>query len=171
MSGAIPPLPQCAFMAWCSVKSTGTILPFTLPLPTLSSNTSWVYSRHLQITFSLVKHVNSLDMKKRISWYITLQQLTVINLFHVAFVGNTQKLRRVDANIQNKQSRTPNKGWSYGLGVGSRTNISLLRKCYQMLHRASDLNEFFGTSLNNNKKKWTSDLEHGMTGVSIGQSH
>jgi hypothetical protein len=33
MSGAIPPLPQCAFMAWCSVKkSTGTTL-----LPTLST--------------------------------------------------------------------------------------------------------------------------------------
>jgi hypothetical protein len=31
MSGAIPPLPQYAFMAWCSVKSIGT----TLPLPSL----------------------------------------------------------------------------------------------------------------------------------------
>jgi hypothetical protein len=29
MRGAIPPLPQYDFMAWCSVKSTGTILPFT----------------------------------------------------------------------------------------------------------------------------------------------
>jgi hypothetical protein len=29
MRGAIPPLPQYAFMAWCSVKSIGT----TLPLP------------------------------------------------------------------------------------------------------------------------------------------
>jgi hypothetical protein len=27
MSGAIPPLPQYAFMAWCLVKSTGTSLP------------------------------------------------------------------------------------------------------------------------------------------------
>jgi hypothetical protein len=27
MSGAIPPLPQYAFMAWCLVKSTGTTLP------------------------------------------------------------------------------------------------------------------------------------------------
>jgi hypothetical protein len=26
MSGAIPPLPQYVFMAWCSVKSRGTIL-------------------------------------------------------------------------------------------------------------------------------------------------
>jgi hypothetical protein len=31
MLGAIHPLPQYAFMAWCSVKSTG----ITLPLPFL----------------------------------------------------------------------------------------------------------------------------------------
>jgi len=32
MGGAVPPLPQYAFMAWCSVGgSTGTTLPF-LPL-------------------------------------------------------------------------------------------------------------------------------------------
>jgi hypothetical protein len=36
MSGNIPPLPQYAFMAWCSVRgSTGTTLPFTLSMPTL----------------------------------------------------------------------------------------------------------------------------------------
>jgi hypothetical protein len=29
MSGAIPPLPQNAFMAYCSVKSTGTTLPLS----------------------------------------------------------------------------------------------------------------------------------------------
>jgi len=29
MREAIPPLPQYAFMAWCSVKSTGATLPFT----------------------------------------------------------------------------------------------------------------------------------------------
>jgi hypothetical protein len=34
MSGAIPPLPQYALMAWCSVKSTGTALslPFTIEM-------------------------------------------------------------------------------------------------------------------------------------------
>jgi hypothetical protein len=31
MREAIPPLLQFAFMAWCSVKSIGTTLPFTLP--------------------------------------------------------------------------------------------------------------------------------------------
>jgi hypothetical protein len=30
MRGAIPPLNQSSFMAWCLVKSTGTTLPFTL---------------------------------------------------------------------------------------------------------------------------------------------
>jgi hypothetical protein len=30
MGGAVPPFPQYAFMAWCSVRgSTGTTLPFT----------------------------------------------------------------------------------------------------------------------------------------------
>jgi hypothetical protein len=32
MLGAIPPLPQNVFIAWCSVKSTETNLPFTLHL-------------------------------------------------------------------------------------------------------------------------------------------
>jgi hypothetical protein len=32
LHGAIPPLPQYAFMEWCSVKSTGTTLPFTFLL-------------------------------------------------------------------------------------------------------------------------------------------
>jgi hypothetical protein len=35
MSGAIPPLPQYTFMAWCSVKGTGATnytFTFTLPL-------------------------------------------------------------------------------------------------------------------------------------------
>jgi hypothetical protein len=31
VGGAVPPLPQYAFMAWCSVRgSTGTTVPFTL---------------------------------------------------------------------------------------------------------------------------------------------
>jgi hypothetical protein len=36
MRGAIPPLPQYASMAWWSVKSTGTTLPFyLLPFTTM----------------------------------------------------------------------------------------------------------------------------------------
>jgi len=30
MSGAIPPLPQYAFMVWCSVKAQGQLYIFTL---------------------------------------------------------------------------------------------------------------------------------------------
>jgi hypothetical protein len=36
MSGAIPPLPQYAFMAWCLVKHRNSFT-FTLPLPYLLS--------------------------------------------------------------------------------------------------------------------------------------
>jgi hypothetical protein len=39
MPGAIPPLSQYAFMAWCSVKKhTGTNLPLLLPLSICKSN-------------------------------------------------------------------------------------------------------------------------------------
>jgi hypothetical protein len=31
MHGAIPPLPEYAFMAWCSVKGQGQFYLFTLP--------------------------------------------------------------------------------------------------------------------------------------------
>jgi hypothetical protein len=31
MSGAIPPLPQYAFMAWCSVKAQGQLYLYLLP--------------------------------------------------------------------------------------------------------------------------------------------
>jgi hypothetical protein len=40
MSGAIHPLPQYAFMAWCLVKSTGT----TLPLPYCYVILEFIYS-------------------------------------------------------------------------------------------------------------------------------
>jgi hypothetical protein len=38
MIGAIPPLPQDAFMAWCSVKKkrTGATLPLPLPYPSMN---------------------------------------------------------------------------------------------------------------------------------------
>jgi hypothetical protein len=35
MSGAIPPLPQCAFMVWCSVKAQGQLFLYLLPLPVM----------------------------------------------------------------------------------------------------------------------------------------
>ena len=47
------------------------------------------------------------------------------------------------ANILNKQSRTVDKGWTSGLGVGRGANNSYTVKknvlCYEMFTRASDL--------------------------------
>jgi hypothetical protein len=40
MRGAILPLLQFAFVVWCSVKSTGTTLPFYLLISTSPSQTS-----------------------------------------------------------------------------------------------------------------------------------
>jgi hypothetical protein len=42
----------------------------------------------------------------------------------VADGGNTLQVRRVAANILNKQSRTADKGWSSSLGVGRGANNS-----------------------------------------------
>jgi hypothetical protein len=33
MSGAVPPLPQYTFMAWCSIKAQGQLYLFLMPLP------------------------------------------------------------------------------------------------------------------------------------------
>jgi hypothetical protein len=43
----------------------------------------------------------------------------------VADGGDGHQIWRVAANILNKQSRTANRGWSSGLGVGRGTNNSL----------------------------------------------
>jgi len=46
MRGAIPPLPQYAFMAWCSVKARGQLylLPLPVPLPLPSYVNSFLSS-------------------------------------------------------------------------------------------------------------------------------
>jgi len=44
MSGAITPLPKHAFMAWCSVKAQGQLLP--LPLPPVISCFETPSGRH-----------------------------------------------------------------------------------------------------------------------------
>jgi hypothetical protein len=51
MSGAIPSFPQYAFMAWCSVKSTGTVLP--LPFILLSYRSAFMY----YLSMLQIKHV------------------------------------------------------------------------------------------------------------------
>jgi hypothetical protein len=46
MGGAVPPIPQCAFLAWFSVRgSTGATLPFTFTL------------NLLKISFNYVSHI------------------------------------------------------------------------------------------------------------------
>jgi hypothetical protein len=49
MSGAIPPLPQYAFMAWCSIKNTGT----TLLLPLFNKLINCVCMMRKQIKYAL----------------------------------------------------------------------------------------------------------------------
>jgi hypothetical protein len=71
--------------------------------------------------------------------------------------GDSLHIWRVDANLLNKQSWTANKGSSYGLEVGcGATNLPQRERrrerereteeevCYRILHRSSDLDEFFG---------------------------
>jgi hypothetical protein len=54
-------------------------------------------------------------------------------------------------NILNKRSRTDDNGWSSswgwgsGLGLGLSTAHCKKQACYKMLHRASDLDRFFGS--------------------------
>jgi hypothetical protein len=62
MGGAVPPLPQYAFMAWCSVRgSTETTLPFYLY--------KWVKSAAFDNPFTLVVHeINAIESNKSIEW-------------------------------------------------------------------------------------------------------
>jgi len=45
MSGAIPPLPQYAFMAWCLVKAHGQLYLYLLPFEVYV-----IFSQILQVT-------------------------------------------------------------------------------------------------------------------------
>ena len=55
-------------------------------------------------------------------------------------------IRRVAANILNKQPQKADNGWSSRLGVGRGANNSSLLKhiLFQNIHKASDLNQYFG---------------------------
>jgi hypothetical protein len=51
------------------------------------------------------------------------------------------QIRRIAANILNKQSRTADNGWSSRLGVGRGANNHLKNvTCYEMFQGASNLN-------------------------------
>jgi hypothetical protein len=74
MGGAVPPLPQHAFMASCSVRgSTGATLPFTLLGPLLSSPVS-------------IMTLLSPNTSKRLVSYIKLFIFSY--LFHVEMFQN-----------------------------------------------------------------------------------
>jgi hypothetical protein len=66
----------------------------------------------------------------------------------VADVGYGLPVQRIVVNIANKQSRTADKGWcsSFGLGRGTNNSSPQLTAYYEMLHRASQLDAFFGTT-------------------------
>jgi hypothetical protein len=59
----------------------------------------------------------------------------------VADGGDGLQIWRTAANVSYKQSRTADKGWSPGLGVGRGAKTRKKSFCYEMLHRASDLDD------------------------------
>jgi hypothetical protein len=65
----------------------------------------------------------------------------------VAVGGDGLQIRRVAANILNKQSRTADMGWSssFRLGGGLTNPIVKTLICYEQYHRGSDQDGFFGT--------------------------
>jgi hypothetical protein len=66
----------------------------------------------------------------------------------VAVGGNCLQIRRVAANISNKQSRTADRGWSssLGIGLGLTTPHHKLLICYETGTTASDKDGFFDTT-------------------------
>jgi hypothetical protein len=60
--------------------------------------------------------------------------------------GDGLQMRRVPANILNKQSRTANKVWSSSLGVGRGLTTPQHKKyaCYEMSKTVSDFDSSFG---------------------------
>jgi hypothetical protein len=73
--------------------------------------------------------------------------------------GESLQIWRVAANILNKQSQTADMGWSSSMAGVCGGNISIIKKtkqvCYEMLHRASDLDGFFG--MTKAKNIWTKE--------------
>jgi hypothetical protein len=58
----------------------------------------------------------------------------------VANRGGGIQVWKLAVNISNKQSRTTAREWSSSLGLsGGLTTLRIKPSCYEMLHRASDL--------------------------------
>jgi hypothetical protein len=76
MSGVIHPLPQYAFMAWCSVKRTGITLPLTYYDTWYLAHNSRVVRFHLLLFRYVLQHMKSvyyLDMSQGVQ-YVTYVQ-------------------------------------------------------------------------------------------------
>lgn len=62
--------------------------------------------------------------------------------------GESLQMWRVAAYILNNKLRTADKGWSSSFLFGRRLSARHRKRaaCYEMLYRASDLDEFFGAT-------------------------
>jgi hypothetical protein len=69
-------------------------------------------------------HIIRLIFKQTLGWIVLSGSLvtTAWSILRVADGGEGLQIWRVAANILNKQSRTPDKGWPSGLGVGRGAN-------------------------------------------------
>jgi hypothetical protein len=89
----------------------------------------------------------------------------------VADGGDAFQIWRVAANILNKQSRTADRWWPSGLGVGRGKHPPTVKKMYVLQSIYKGLgNErilWHGPSTG----KWIRNLARGMSGVSIGQAN
>jgi len=76
-----------------------------------------------------------------------------------AYHHSMARPRRVAVNIWNRQSRTADKGLSSSLGAGRGADSSRSKEpaCHEMVHRASDLDWFFGKPT-----QWKMDMKFGI---------
>jgi hypothetical protein len=154
MSGAIPPLLQYAFMAWCSVKKKKKHRDNF----TTAATCPWKWTRKLVVVSNKVK-----------TCYVGPGPGPCHHRMACPGVvdGGDGLIWRVAANILNKHSRIPDKWWSLGLGLGRGTKN---RKMSSLLLNAIQ-RPGIGRILWNykNNGKLMSYLEHGIVGVFIGQ--
>jgi len=75
------------------------------------------------------------------------------------------------AYLLNKQSRTPEKGWSSSYGVGRVANNSSSKKHILLRNVHTKLRTWTDTLVRLRNEKGTWDLVRGMLGVCTGQTH
>jgi hypothetical protein len=77
MSGVIPPLPQYACMAWCSVKAQGQLYVYLLPFFSTSLSLVWLVGNYNQF-YTVQKQFTSTALSLPGKW--SMQQ--VITMLH-----------------------------------------------------------------------------------------